>query len=949
MIKIPSRIRNKLDQDQKYSAFSQVCISNISPWLNNNKTIFFPEYTDHGITHLNEVLLTADSIISDESWSHITPQDTAAMIASILLHDCAMHLTEDGFYNLIRDNMPEVNSRYTGIEKKWSVVWYDFLAEAKRFDAEKLESIFGDDKPVKDIPDNKIDLSSRDKLLIGEFIRRNHARIAHEISFYGVPGVGCNTIKLGDEPDNNFLDLCGFIARSHNMNLRFAVDKLERRKRKIHLNTHAPFLMLVLRVSDYIQIHSERAPTQLLKLRGLISPISRGEWKKHNSIIEIHQAHDDPEAIYIDAEPQDAITYESLKKLFRDIQDELDLSWSVLGEIYGRIGNLKELGITIRRIRSSLDYLDEYIAEKKPTFIPKVLSFKTADSEMMELLISPLYGDKPEVGIRELMQNAVDACAELKDYKVKQGIPFEENQDFDVCITLYDNGKENGGKIIIEDYGIGMTLDVIENYFLNIGASFRNSDRWKKDHETDGRSNVYRTGRFGIGLLAAYLLGDKLLVETRHISQEEDQALSFECRKGSKSIVVSHSILHFGTKITIELSESVKNHLIKEHYKWDWYSLDRPKVERRIVQDNNVNSLKQSRSVPGPDSDIEGGEWKRITSEGYDDITWAYTKIAGRRKYSHNSPVLVCNGIIITDMLRLDNFNISRKFNVIQANTPTINVFDQDGRLPINLERSDLVSTKIPFMTELAKNISTHIAKELIIFCKSLPKIELSKDTLDEITSMSVNGLGTPIYDEISNIGKFIFSSNELIPFDFDILEKIKLETLYIDAANLSKNRGAWTSSEFLGSCDNYLIVDKITNTKRSRTSFIRTFFELNTPYYSYLTGISTLPIKSRRIIVRKSEIIDIVSPGYVPKTFWNRLECEWENEDWVLMSVGDAPKIDLDITKITQELSNSQSFGFIICYLDWSLNKKEDEQSLFSEAWITENGKASFTIDDIT
>lgn len=685
MIRIPSRMRAKLEQDQKYSAFVQTCISNISPWLNDNKTIFFPEYTDHGITHLNDVLLTADSIISDESWSHITPQDAAAMITSILLHDCAMHLTEDGFYNLIHDNTPKVNSRYTGIEKKWSDVWYDFFAEAKRFDTTKLESIFGDDKPVKDIPNNKIDLSGRDKLLIGEFIRRNHARIAHEISFYGIPGVVNKEIKLAEEPDNNFLDLCGFIARSHNINLRAAVDKLEKRKKQIHLNTHAPFLMLVLRISDYIQIHSERAPNQLLNLRGLVSPISRGEWKKHNAVVEIHQAHDDPEAIYIDAEPQDAITYEELKKLFKDIQNELDLSWSVLGEIYGRIGNLKDLGITIRRIRSSLDYLDEYISEKKPTFIPKVLSFRTADSEMIELLISPLYGDKPDIGIRELMQNAVDACSELKDYKVKQGIPFEESH-CDVCITIYDHGEEKGGKLVIEDYGIGMTIDVIENYFLNIGASFRNSDLWKKEHETDGHSNVYRTGRFGIGLLAAYLLGEKLLVETRHVSQSEEQALIFECRKGSRAIVISHTQFHVGTKITIDLNEHVKERLIHNHHDWDWYSLENPTVERKIFTNGSLTSLSQSRYVPCPDADINNTEWNRIISKDYDDITWSYGNIRGRSADDYyQTSVLICNGIIVTNHLHLHDLHISDSFNVLDIYTPTINVFDQDGQLPINL------------------------------------------------------------------------------------------------------------------------------------------------------------------------------------------------------------------------------------------------------------------------
>lgn len=168
--------------------------------------------------------------------------------------------------------------------------------------------------------------------------------------------------------------------------------------------------------------------------------------------------------------------------------------------------------------------------------------------------------------------------------------------------------------------------------------------------------------------------------------------------------------------------------------------------------------------------------------------------------------------------------------------------------------------------------------------------------------------------------------------------------SLCIDAANLSKDRGAWTSPEFLASYENYLVVDKVTDSKNSRAGFVRTFFELNTPYYSYLTGISTLPIKSRRIIIRKSDVIDIVSPGYVPKTFWHRLECEWENEEWLLMSIGDVPKLDLNLAKVTQELSASQSFGFVICYLNWSSEDQTDTISLFADAWIKENGKASFS-----
>ena len=118
------------------------------------------------------------------------------------------------------------------------------------------------------------------------------------------------------------------------------------------------------------------------------------------------------------------------------MQKELDLSWSVLGEVYGRYEHLNVLGITIRRIRSSLDNLQEFIKVKKPDYIPKVLKFQTADSEMMELLITPLYGDKPEIGIRELLQNSIDACVELDDLLVKTNSSIEKMSNHDVIVTL---------------------------------------------------------------------------------------------------------------------------------------------------------------------------------------------------------------------------------------------------------------------------------------------------------------------------------------------------------------------------------------------------------------------------------------------------------------------------------------------------------------------------------
>jgi hypothetical protein len=226
------------------------------------------------------------------------------------------------FYELINDEYPHISSRYVDDQESWKVIWSKFLEEAKRFDENRLISLFGKKVIVNEVPNDKGELTLNHRLLIGEFLRRHHARLAHEIAFNGIPnGVGFGEkIKLASTVNERFYDLVGFIAKSHNLSLRKAIDRLSKNSKQSDQGIHVPFVMAILRIADYIQIHSDRAPSDLLKVKKLISPISRGEWNKHHAIDQIHNNHDDPEAIFIDAEPLDAITYESLIHLFTDIQ-----------------------------------------------------------------------------------------------------------------------------------------------------------------------------------------------------------------------------------------------------------------------------------------------------------------------------------------------------------------------------------------------------------------------------------------------------------------------------------------------------------------------------------------------------------------------------------------------------------------------------------------------------
>ena len=113
-----------------------------------------------------------------------------------------------------------------------------------------------------------------------------------------------------------------------------------------------------------------------------------------------------------------------------------------------------------------------------------------------------------------------------------------------------------------------MTLDEILNYFLNVGSSFRKSYNWKKEFiSEDGHVLINRNGRFGIGVLAAFLLGDQIEVKTK--SYKDEYAYSFITQIDSEFVNISRvdgfegdSI---GTEISIFLSKEKYKQIIEKN------------------------------------------------------------------------------------------------------------------------------------------------------------------------------------------------------------------------------------------------------------------------------------------------------------------------------------------------------------------------------------------------
>ncbi len=121
---------------------------------------------------------------------------------------------------------------------------------------------------------------------------------------------------------------------------------------------------------------------------------------------------------------------------------------------------------------------------------------------LIKLLAKTLYAEH-DVFVREMLQNAHDSIkrrAQLQGNKAPSGnIRIKINRD-ESTISFNDNGA-------------GMTEQEVQEYLSTIGRS--GTDVFRQELMQKGRSvDVSLIGQFGIGLLSAFIVADKVVIET---------------------------------------------------------------------------------------------------------------------------------------------------------------------------------------------------------------------------------------------------------------------------------------------------------------------------------------------------------------------------------------------------------------------------------------------------
>ncbi|QNL48494.1 molecular chaperone HtpG [Olivibacter sp. SDN3] len=174
-----------------------------------------------------------------------------------------------------------------------------------------------------------------------------------------------------------------------------------------------------------------------------------------------------------------------------------------------------------------------------------------------------LYSDN-EIFLRELVSNAVDATQKLKRL-ASLGNYRGEVGDATIEISLDEVAKT----ITISDKGIGMTADEIKKYINQIAFSGATEFMEKFKEAKDANEII---GRFGLGFYSAFMVADKVEIQTLSYQTDAEPAqwvcdgsTSYEISTGKKAERGTDVILYINKESEEFLNKSKLDEILAKY------------------------------------------------------------------------------------------------------------------------------------------------------------------------------------------------------------------------------------------------------------------------------------------------------------------------------------------------------------------------------------------------
>lgn len=483
---------------------------------------FFGEFDDHSVSHSEHVLEYMANLMGKKRLPKLSVYDLFFLAAAAYVHDWGMAPTDcEKNVLLLAEklhlpaNIPTVsgceaiinrNEETVFANKKGDALSLPILPNKEEALIKYLAQLYHDYldfrngytedyRKLSNEPDEKKkneSITAFNQSVRVEYLRQTHAqRSSDYISNWPLPKEPLQSRGL-------FTALASVV--SAHVELFSTVDALDHKKtfplvdKQDDSNVaNLQFCAMLLRIGDVVHFSYDRAPAVIRKEKIFTSAYSEQQWQvKKNVTVQVSSGN-----VRFHAFCPTPQQYGFLQTYIGFVNDEID-------HFNDLVPHWPE------QYQQQLKHVDNQVKAENDAFETRPnLKFTLNQNKIIQLLMGEqLYSD-PYTCIRELYQNALDACRCV--------IPMREHygENNPQCTIEFGVKEDDGGRYLYcLDNGKGMSKHIIEHFFLNIGGSYYKSKefytQWAKD-----KAGFAPTSQFGIGILSCFMLGTRLEVLTK--------------------------------------------------------------------------------------------------------------------------------------------------------------------------------------------------------------------------------------------------------------------------------------------------------------------------------------------------------------------------------------------------------------------------------------------------
>jgi hypothetical protein len=485
-----------------------------------------PDLTVHDLSHLDALWETSSTIVG-EGYS-LTPTEAFVLGGAILLHDLAM-------------SVAATSGGYTEIKKdpRWAdLVTFEYQSAYERSPT-----------PEEIVKPN----AQLEKKALFNLLRQVHAEKAEKLAFLSYLSSDKHPIFLIEDTEirQTFGRLIGQIAHSH----WWSIAEVEKAFGRVVGAPHwcptewtvEPLkLACILRVADASHLDARRAPT-FLKAISNLSTASEEHWVFQERLNKPYLGEDalvftSGHAFRLDEAGAWWLCLDTLRGTDRELRS-VDALFAERG--FPRFAAKRVAGVDMPERFASYVQTDEWLP------INAVVHVTDLPGIIQSVGGKELYGQRPDVALRELIQNGSDAVRARRMYE-------KRNADFGQ-ITVALTETEGEYWLEVTDTGIGMSKRVLTDFLLDFGKSFWGSPQMQEEFPGLLSSGMKPIGKYGIGFFSAFMIAEHVQVATRRSDMGVGDTLVLEFSLGLSSRPIlrpatkKEQLLDGGTHVKLKL------------------------------------------------------------------------------------------------------------------------------------------------------------------------------------------------------------------------------------------------------------------------------------------------------------------------------------------------------------------------------------------------------------